>query len=157
MPLGVIELNGSPVALTNARYSIAFEASDGQEHQQPAETSVKLSVETYDNFARVVMTSEDLDLSVDLGAPPDAWQLPANSAAAAQYTHLNVHMARVSASSAIHGLIGVSARLKTDANGEPILHGLDKNGAGILDGAVEDYEVSGILDPDFEYSVFQSS
>ena len=109
-------------------------------------------MEHFSAFRRISVQSPELELGVDIVDPPAAWEVDPSEIA--QYSHLNLHMGRLAVSDAIHGLIGVSARLRYDEDGEPIMQGRDKNGAGIIDGQVSDYCVEHILAPKFKYSVF---
>ena len=59
---------------------------------------------------------------------------------------------RVELSDAVSGTLGDSARLKYDDNGKPIMQAYDKDGAGVLDGSIETYEVSSLLST--EHSLF---
>jgi len=144
--VGTLELNGAPFELVAGNYDIAFEGFPLQD------SIVSLRVEDYDAFRRITVTSPELELAVDIVHPPAAWEVQPNEVA--QYSHLNLHMGRLVVSDAIHGLIGVSARLKYDKDGHPIMQGHDKNGAGIIDGLVSDYCVEDILASKFKYSVF---
>ena len=55
-------------------------------------------------------------------------------------------MDSIQVSSAVNGILGASARLKYDEAGNKIMKAYDKNGLGVLDMPVEDYEVSDILE-----------
>lgn len=59
-----------------------------------------------------------------------------------------MQMNKVSLSEDVTGVLGDSARVKYDENGEPILEAHDKDGAGILDHPVEFYEVDSLLSTD---------
>lgn len=62
-----------------------------------------------------------------------------------KYYHLNMQMNKVELTEKVTGVLGDSARLKYDENGEAILEAYDKDGMGILDNPVEFYEVDSLL------------
>jgi len=146
LALGTVEVNGIPITAAVGSYEVG---TDGA-----AAGRVCVVIEVHQTFGRVSLDSPDIEVAIDLVAPPLAWGVAPYTEEAVKYTHLNLHMIRVAASERLHGLIGVSSRMKYDEDGAPILEGRDKNGAGILDGAVEDYRVSSILSAEFQYSVF---
>lgn len=59
-----------------------------------------------------------------------------------------MQMNKVELSEDATGVLGDSARVKYDDNGEPILEAYDKDGAGILDHPIGFYEVDSLLSTD---------
>ena len=62
-----------------------------------------------------------------------------------EYYHLNLHLNHVKLSSNVSGVLGDSSRVKYDSEGKPIMVGIDDQGTGILDKAVESYVVETML------------
>ena len=52
------------------------------------------------------------------------------------------------------GILGGTSRAKLDSNGQPVMTSSSENGEGIIDGVIEDYELSSITSTDFKYSQF---
>jgi len=114
--------------------------------------SVWLRITNTKQFSRVQFNSPDvLGIEFDIVPPPKKWNLGEDEQE--QYTHINLKLQYASLSSDAHGLIGVSKDLKYDTNGEPIMHAYDKDGQGIIDGVVSDYEVPHLMSDEFKYSV----
>ena len=114
-----------------------------------ADTDLKLH--NYRSFGRATVTSPAVDLSVDFVPPPASWEVPVEEAP--QYTHLNINFARIELSNTANGIMGVTSRVKY-LDGKPLLTSTGSNGQGIIDGTIEDYELSSVTDTAFKYSQF---
>ena len=62
-----------------------------------------------------------------------------------KYSHLNMKMNKLEVTDHISGILGDTSRLKYDNQGLPIMEAYDKDGAGVLEGSGESYEVEGLL------------
>ena len=62
-----------------------------------------------------------------------------------KYFHLNMNLKKVELTAQVSGVLGDSARVNYDSNGDAILAAYDKDGAGILDKPVDQYAVDSLL------------
>lgn len=95
------------------------------------------------SFTRVLVRFGDiLRLSADIVAPPKAWMIPEQDTDA--YTHVNMQVESISLSDAV-GVLGETARVRYDKNGQAILSATGPNGEGLLEHPVEYYIVDSLF------------
>ena len=58
---------------------------------------------------------------------------------------MNINLKKVELTAQVSGVLGDSARVKYDSEGDAILSAYDKDGAGILDKPVEQYIVDSLV------------
>jgi len=76
---------------------------------------------------------------------PQEWDIGTD--AQEEYAHVNLRIDHIEITSKANGILGASSRLKYDESGKKIMKGYDKNGLGILEMSVGDYEVPELLAP----------
>ena len=69
-----------------------------------------------------------------------AWE-----ATESKYSHLNLNLKKVALTAQVSGVLGDSARVKYDSEGNAILSAYDKDGAGILDKPLDQYVVDSLV------------
>ena len=111
-----------------------------------------LTIENKKSFGRLTLTSSRIAVEIDYVPPPAEWEID-ESEDKGQYSHLNMKINMVILSETANGILGCTMRVQKDATGQPIMKAYDKDGLGILEAPVSQYEVSDILFEEFpEYS-----
>ena len=102
-----------------------------------------LEIRNSASFSRVAVRFGDiLRLSADIVAPPVAWMIPVQDTDA--YTHVNMQVESISLSDAV-GVLGETARVRYDKNGQAIMSALGPNGEGMLEHPAEHYVVDSLF------------
>ena len=99
---------------------------------------VWIEISNSKSFSRIHFISPGIQVLIDVISPPLEWNVSRDIIN--QYMHLNLKIERVHLSEAVGGILGASATIKYDSDGNPILKSSDKDGAGILDGKGYEYE-----------------
>ena len=81
---------------------------------------------------------------VDIVPPPTSWSIAALDIS--EYTHINLLIERIYVHRAM-GVLGETAQLRYDAQGDPIMKASGPNGEGLLLHPPEMYEVTSLFEP----------
>lgn len=95
--------------------------------------------------SKVTINAGADQITVHVVEPPKSW---GNSSVGDKLKHLNLQLDYVTLSSRSHGLLGVTNRKSSG------MVPRDKDGTGVIEGNVTEYELTSITDTDFKYSVF---
>eukprot|EP00958_Prasinococcus_capsulatus_P002309 scaffold207_cov409-Prasinococcus_capsulatus_cf.AAC.14 len=146
----------SDVAAHRAVVQDGFVSYNGQllsNELTTSDTGMTLQVWSTNRRRSVVdlVIPEAIRCTFTLVPPPSEWNIEAEQRA--MYSHINMNLHEVTLSPMAHGVLGSTQRLNMDVNGEPVMEGYDRDGAGVIEGVASDYEVSSLLSRDFQYSV----